>query len=116
MLPREVVEEFVGRRCAPGLCVLKTVADPLKGLLIILALPFEVFSQGVIERVGGALSAPARKLFEFRQPLGLDGQRLHVSKVELGDADVNTRAAHTRAAQVDGNFTRPILLVSRWCL
>src|SRR6185503_5142017 len=71
MLPREVVEEFVGRRCAPGLYVLKTVADPLKGLLIILALPFEVFSQGVVERVGGALSAPARNCSSSANRLSL---------------------------------------------
>jgi len=89
MLPREVVEEFVGRRCAPGLYVLKTVADPLKGLLIILSLPFKVFGQDVVEGVGGALSTPPRKLFEFSQPLGLNRQCLHGPKVEFRESDVN---------------------------
>jgi hypothetical protein len=83
MLPREFIEEFFGRPGAAGLHVLQTLPDRPKGLLIILSLPFEVFGQDVVERVTGVLSTPPRKLFEFSEPLGLNRQCLHGSKVEL---------------------------------
>ena len=83
MLPHEFIEEFFGRPGAAGLHVLHTLPDRPKGLLTILSLPFEVFGQDVVESVGGALSTPLRKLFEFSQPLGRNGQCLHGSKVEL---------------------------------
>jgi len=61
MLPRELIEELVGRPGALGLHVLQTLPDRPKGLLIILSLPFEVFGQDVVEGVGAALSTPPRK-------------------------------------------------------
>ena len=61
MLPRKLVEEFLGGFSATGLYVLVALADGFNGLLIILALPLEIVRQRIVKRVccGLASSAPA---------------------------------------------------------
>ena len=51
MLPRELVEELVGRYGATRLHILVALADGIDSFLIILALPLEVVGQRVVERV-----------------------------------------------------------------
>ena len=82
MLPREFVEELLGGLRAASLHVLDALLDRLDGFLIVLTLPFEIFGQRFVEGIGGRLSTPTRKLLELGEPLGRDGQRLHVSNVE----------------------------------
>src|SRR3954462_10537610 len=89
MLPREFIEERLGRRGATGLHVLETLADRVDRLLIVLALPFEVVGQDIVESIGGAFPASPRKLLELSQPLRLHRQRLHTLKVEIRGLAVN---------------------------
>lgn len=91
MFPRELVEELFSGFCATGLHVLDTLTDRFNGLLIVLTLPFEVIGQDVVEGFSGALPASPCELFELRQSLRLDWQRLHASKVEGRRVDVNFR-------------------------
>jgi len=72
MLPRELIEELVGGLGATGLHILETLADRFNGLLIILALPFEVVGQDLVESVRGGFAASPRELFELSEPLRLD--------------------------------------------
>jgi hypothetical protein len=67
MLPRELIEEFVGCLAATGLHVLVAMADAFDGFLVILTLPVEVVRQDVVKSISGALSAPTRELLELRQ-------------------------------------------------
>jgi hypothetical protein len=109
MLPRELIE-LLGRFRATGVHVLETLADSFDRLLIILTLPLEVVGKDVVEGVGDAFPTPPRELFELSQPLRLYRQRLHASKVEVRELDVNLmrRAAiggvDARAGRVLGNF------------
>jgi hypothetical protein len=110
MLPRELVEEFVSGLRAPCLYVFQSSAYPLNGFLIILALPFEVFGQDVVEGIGSALAAPARVLLELSQPLRLHRHRVHGSKVEVRQADVNagsTPAGKEQDARLQRRRTNP---------
>ena len=83
MLPREVIEEPLSGYAPTGLHVLVTLADGINRLLIVLALPFEIVSERVVEGIGSALSAPTRVLFELRESLRL--QRYGVHSPELRD-------------------------------
>lgn len=47
MLPREIVEELIRRDRAIGLHILVTLANGLKGFVIVLALPFQILGQGL---------------------------------------------------------------------
>jgi hypothetical protein len=69
MLPRELVEEFLGRCGAAGFHVLEALTDTLHSFLIVLPLPFEVIGKGIIESVSGALPAPTGEFLELRQAL-----------------------------------------------
>jgi hypothetical protein len=62
MLPRELVQELFGGLQTTGLHVLIALADGLEGLLVILAFPFKVLCQGIVECVSRALSSPARQI------------------------------------------------------
>ena len=77
MLPRELVEELIGRPRSAGLHVLVALADALYGLLIVLALPLEVVGKDIVKSVGSALAAAAGQIFELCQPLGLYRHRFH---------------------------------------
>jgi hypothetical protein len=102
MLPRELVEELVGGYGATGLHVLVALADGFNGLLVVLAFPFEVLGQGIVECVSHALSSPTRQILQLGQSFRLDGKRFHnILKVEVRRGDVNnTRRRTPRAARV----------------
>jgi len=89
MLPREFVEVLLGGLRAASLHILDALLNRLDGLVVVLTLPFEVLGQCFVESIGGRLSTSTRKLLEFGEPLGLDRQRPHDSKVELREPDVN---------------------------
>src|SRR5207249_7299438 len=92
MLPRKLIEEFLGGLRATCLHVLEALPDGFNSFLIILALPFEVLREHVVEGVGGTLPASASELFELSKPLRLYRERFHVSKVEVRAGDVNLLA------------------------
>ena len=69
MLPREFVEELLGGLRAASFHILDALLDRLDGLLVVLTLPFEVFRQCFVKRIGGRLAASTRKLLEFSEPL-----------------------------------------------
>jgi len=81
MLPREVVEEVTGRSGSTGLHVLVSLPDALDGLLIVLALPFEIIGKNIVKSVGSTLAPAARQILELRQPLGFHGHRFHVESI-----------------------------------
>ena len=51
MLPRELVEELIGRSCPARFDVLVALADAFDGFLVVLTLPFEVVSQHIVQGV-----------------------------------------------------------------
>lgn len=77
MLPREVGEELIGGLRATGFHVLATLANTFNSFLIVLTFPFEVLGEHLIKRVSNALAAASRELLELRQPLRLNGHRIH---------------------------------------
>jgi hypothetical protein len=90
MLPRELIEELIGRYAATGHHVVMALADSLEGFLIVLTLPLEVVGQGVVEGVSRALPPPASELLQLCQSLRLEWNRVHFLKVEVRHADVNS--------------------------
>ena len=93
MLPRKLVEELVGWLCTTRLHVLVALADALNGLLVVLAFPFEILGQDLVECVSRALSTSARKILQLAQPFRLDWKRFHnILRVEARRSDVNSRA------------------------
>jgi len=68
----ERVQEFVGWDGSTRLHVFKTSSHALDGLLKVLTLPLEVFPEGVIKGIGGALPTPAGVLLELRESFGFD--------------------------------------------
>src|SRR5687767_15004586 len=77
MLPRKVVEELIGRSGSTGLHVLVPLPDAFDGLLIVLALPFEVFGKDIIKSIRGTLAAATGKILGLRQSLGVQRHRVH---------------------------------------
>ena len=48
----------------------EATADTFNGFLEVLALPFKVCTESVVERSSGILPTPQRVLFELRLPFG----------------------------------------------
>ena len=88
MLPRELVEEFVGGDAAAGLHVVIASPGGFNGFLVVLPFPVEVIGEDIIEGVGGALSSPAGEFLQLRQSLGFDRHGFHRVKVDTASADV----------------------------
>ena len=77
MLPREVVEELLGRSGSTGLHVLVALPDTLYGFLIVLALPFEIVSKDIVKGIGSAFPPAASQILELRQAPGFQRHRFH---------------------------------------
>ncbi len=73
MLPRELIEELVGRLGATSLYVLMPSADRIERFLIVLTLPREVIGQRVVEGISRALPSTAGELFQLCQSLRFEG-------------------------------------------
>jgi len=56
MLPAKVGESFSSRPSSSSLHIVEAASNPFDGLREVLAFPFEVGSQGIIERRGWILS------------------------------------------------------------
>ena len=66
MFHAQLFQDFVRRLSAPGLQVIIALPDAFYRFLIVLAFPFEISGQGVIERRGGVLSMPSGIVVELR--------------------------------------------------
>lgn len=104
MLPRELVEKFLGRPGTASLHIVKTALDCFDRLPIVLTFPRQVIGQDIVECIGGALPAPPSELLELSQPLRLHWRRSHLLKVEVRGAAANTRVMNRwRGACASGN-------------
>jgi hypothetical protein len=65
MLPREFVEEWLGRLGATSLHIFVPLADTCHGFFVVLTLRFEVFGQDIVEGVSSALPAPTSELLQL---------------------------------------------------
>lgn len=61
MLPRELVEELISRSGSAGLHVIVALPDAFDGLLIVLALPFEVVESARTSSRASAVLLPRRR-------------------------------------------------------
>ena len=79
MLPGELVEKFVGGPGAIGLYILVALVDSFDGFLVVLAFPFEIIGQGIIEGLSSALPPSTGEFLELGQPFGFYWQRSHIA-------------------------------------
>ena len=77
ILPAHLGKELGGRPSATGVNVVKTATDTFDGFLEILALPFKVRRQHIVEGCGGILPVPLSVVFQLRSALWLEGYCFH---------------------------------------
>jgi len=70
MLATYIAEELVGGPGAAGFHVVIPLLDTSNGFFKILAFPFQVGGQSLIEGFGWSLSSPTREFFQFRLTFG----------------------------------------------
>jgi hypothetical protein len=66
MLPREIVEELIGKLRATRLHILVALADSFDRFLVVLTFPFEVVGQDIVKSVGRCLATSLGELLELR--------------------------------------------------
>jgi hypothetical protein len=77
MLAAQVRKKFGGGPGGPGSYVFVALADSLNRFREVLALPFEVDSQGIGESGGGVLATPFGVLFQLRLTLRFEWEHIH---------------------------------------
>ena len=90
MLYAQLFKRLLGGLRAPGLHVVITLPDAVNGFLEVLPLPFQIFSQGVIEHGGGVLAVTLRVLLQLGLAFRFDGYYIHDAfSVGVAEASVN---------------------------
>ena len=70
MLLTHVAKEFFGGSSAAGLHVVVPSLDALNGLIKILAFPFQIGGESLVERIRWRFATLTCEFFQFRLPLG----------------------------------------------
>jgi len=79
MLPRELVEELIGRFRATRLHILVAPANAFDRFLVVLTFPFEVVGEDIVEGIGRAFTASSCEFLELRQSFRSHGHCFHGS-------------------------------------
>jgi len=80
MLPAHLGKKVGGGSGASGFYVFVTSPDAFGGFLEVLALPFQIGGQRVVERGGGVLAMALGVLLQLGLAFWLDGHHIHAVK------------------------------------
>jgi hypothetical protein len=88
MLPAHLGKELGGGPGTSGFYVFVTLADAFYGFVEVLALPFQIGSQSLVERGGRILAMSLGVLLQLGLALWLDRFHLHACKLRGREARV----------------------------
>lgn len=78
MLPRELIEEWLGGRRTASLHIFIPLAHTRHGFFVVLTIRLQIVGQDIVEGVRRTLPASTGEFLQLREPFRFYRQRVHV--------------------------------------